>query len=94
MRGTTIGRSAASGAERPRLASIGVGVVFIVRGADSYARGSTGRGRGRRSSIVGLVHSETEVCVFCAPGVMSELKRRVVAVFCGASLGASYLVLC
>lgn len=86
VRGTAVGRSASSAAERPRLACIRVVIVFIKQGAVAYARGSTSRGRGRRSSIVGLVYNERLRCVSCASGVLSKLKGRVVAGFVGRAL--------
>ena len=75
-RRAAIGRSAATGAESSRLASIGVVIVCVVRGAVANARG---RGGGRGGSIIGLVYSQ-RLRVSGVSGVLSERKGRVMAV--------------
>ena len=75
---TAIGRSATTCTKRSRPAGSWV-IVGIVRSAVATARGSNGRGGGRRRSIIKLEYSERLRHVSGVSGILSEEERRVSA---------------
>ena len=62
----------------PELKSTRLEIIGVadVREAVTRARGSTGRGGGRRGSIVGLAYCVRLIRISCASGVLSELEAR------------------